>query len=170
MYQSPEQSKITQNGRLAVTISEFEAADATAVADLFYHTVHSVNAADYNEEQLNAWAPAEVLSEDWSSRFNGHLALVAFYNGELVGFADMDVPHAYLDRLYVHRDYQRCGIGTALCDALESACPAGGEIHVHASLTAEPFFFARGYRIQEKQTVQCRGVSMRNSLMIKNLA
>ena len=96
--------------------------DAAAVAALFYHTVHSVNVADYSEEQLNAWAPMEVLHEDWSRRFDDRLALVATYSDEVVGFADMDVRKHYLDRLYVHREYQRCGVGTALCDALESVC------------------------------------------------
>ena len=148
-----------------VQIRAFAEGDAAAVAALFYHTVHSVNAADYNEEQLNAWAPEEVLHEDWSRRFEGRLALVAVYAGELVGFADMDVAHSYVDRLYVHWAYQRCGIGTALCDALESA--AGATISVHASLTAEPFFTARGYRVETRQQVLCRGVSMGNCLMCK---
>lgn len=148
-------------------IRAFAERDAAEVAALFYHTVHSVNAADYNEEQLNAWAPVEVLQEDWSKRFDGRLALVAVDKGRVVGFADMDVPCAYLDRLYVHRDYQRCGVGTALCDALESACPAGAVISVHASLTAEPFFSSRGYQVKVRQTVLCRGVQMDNCLMCK---
>ncbi len=167
MYQNPVSYHAMQNSGLKVQIREFEQHDAPALATLFYHTVHRVNTADYNEEQLNAWAPAEVLSEDWSTRFAGRLALVALYGGEIVGFADMDVAHAYLDRLYVHCDYQRCGIGTALCNALEAVCPAGVEIRVHASLTAEPFFISRGYRVQARQTVQCRGVFMDNLLMAK---
>ena len=141
--------------------------DAAAVAALFYHTVHSVNAADYSEEQLNAWAPMEVLHEDWSRRFDDRLALVATYSDEVVGFADMDVRKHYLDRLYVHREYQRCGVGTALCDALESVCPSGATISVHASLTAEPFFISRGYRVKTRHKVLCRGVSMGNCLMCK---
>ena len=152
-----------------IQIRAFTEQDATAVAELFYHTVHSVNAADYNEEQLNAWAPAEVLAEDWSHRFDGRLAVVAMSSGEVVGFADMDVERCYLDRLYVHRDYQRCGVGTALCDVLESACPVGSVISVHASLTAEPFFLSRGYRLETRQQVLCRGVLMNNCLMCKTL-
>ena len=150
-----------------VHIRAFAEQDAEAVAALFYHTVHSVNAADYSEEQLNAWAPAEVMQEDWRHRFDGRLALVAVCSGVVVGFADMEVERRYLDRLYVHRDYQRCGIGTALCDALESACPAGAVISVHASLTAEPFFTARGYHVETRQKVLCRGVLMDNCLMCK---
>ena len=153
-----------------VLIRAFAERDAAEVAALFYHTVHSVNAADYSEEQLKAWAPAEVMSEDWGRRFEGRLALVAVAEGRVVGFADMDVPRAYLDRLYVHRDYQRCGIGAALCEALESACPTGVMISVHASLTAEPFFAARGYQVETRQQVLCRGVRLDNCLMCKTKA
>ena len=41
----------------------------------------------------------------------------------------------YLDRLYVHKDYQGRGVATALCDALEQAvqCEA---YTTHASITA----------------------------------
>ena len=39
------------------------------------------------------------------------------------GFADMDAD-GYLDRLYVHKDYQGRGVATALCDALEQAAQA----------------------------------------------
>lgn len=41
----------------------------------------------------------------------------------------------YLDRLYVHKDYQGRGVATALCDALEQAAQAnkkGGKPRVPA--------------------------------------
>ena len=48
----------------------------------------------------------------------------------------------YLDRLYVHKDYQRRGIASAICDALEASMP-GKPITTHASITAKPFFLQR---------------------------
>lgn len=67
-----------------------------------------------------------------------HHSLVAEEDGVTVGFADMDAD-GYLDRLYVHKDYQGRGVATALCDALEQAvqCEA---YTTHASITARPFF------------------------------
>ena len=41
----------------------------------------------------------------------------------IVGFRDMDST-GYLDRLYVHKDYQKKGIAAAICDRLASG-PAG---------------------------------------------
>lgn len=37
-------------------IRKYVSTDCKQVADLFYETVHSVNAKDYTIEQLDAWA------------------------------------------------------------------------------------------------------------------
>ena len=35
-------------------------ADLDTIERLFYETVHTVNAADYSPEQLDAWAPGQI--------------------------------------------------------------------------------------------------------------
>ena len=83
----------------------------------------------------------------------------------IVGFADMD-GSGYLDRLYVHRDFQRRGVASALCDALEAAS-AAETFTTHASRTARPFFECRGWRVVREQTVLRRGVALNNFVMEK---
>ncbi len=46
--------------------------DCKELADLFYHTVHIVNAADYTEEQLNAWATGTIDFEEWNRSLLEH--------------------------------------------------------------------------------------------------
>lgn len=99
-------------------IRPYRSADCPALAELFYETVHTVCAGDYPPEQLDAWAPGEVDLAAWDASFLAHRTLVAVEGETIVGFADMD-GSGYLDRLYVHRDFQRRGVATALCDALE---------------------------------------------------
>ena len=84
--------------------------------------------------------------------------------GIVAGFGDMDGT-GYLDRLYVHKDYQGKGIATALCDRLESAVQ--GRIVTHASVTAKPFFEKRGYRTVKEQQVERRGILLTNYVMEK---
>ena len=36
-------------------IRAYQPDDCRELAELFYHTVHTVNAGDYTEEQLDAW-------------------------------------------------------------------------------------------------------------------
>ena len=86
-------------------------------------------------------------------------------DGQIVGFGDID-PTGYLDRLYVHREFQRQGIAAAICDALEGGSEAE-EFETHASITARPFFEARGYEMIRAQKVERQGILLTNYVMRK---
>lgn len=145
----------------------YQPEDCPELAALFYHTVHTVNAKDYSLEQRNAWATGQVDLAAWNQSFLAHNTLIALNQGKIVGFGDMDQT-GFLDRLYVHKDAQRMGIATALCDALERTVSTG-TIVTHASITARPFFEARGYTVLREQQVDRRGVLLTNYVMEKRL-
>ncbi len=146
-------------------IREYQPSDCEELAQLFFNTVHTVNAEDYTKEQLCAWASGRVDLEQWNRSFLLHYTLVAVEDGKIVGFGDID-PSGYLDRLYVHKDYQRKGVASALCDRLEQA--AGDRIFSHVSITARPFFESRGYKPVKMQQVERQGVLLTNFIMEKN--
>ena len=154
-----------------IELRKYKTSDCPAIAGLFYDTVHTVNRADYTEEQVNAWAAGKVDLEAWDRSFREHDTVVAVEGKEIVGFGDMDET-GYLDRLYVHKDHQREGIATAICDALESAAvnrPGVVKITTHASITARPFFLSRGYRVMKEQQVERAGVLLTNYVMVKEM-
>ena len=146
-------------------LRRYESSDCKEVAELFYNTVHIINAKDYTKEQLDVWATQEVDLEKWNQSLQGHYSVVAVDNEIIVGFGDID-KDGYLDRLYVHADYQRKGIATAICKQLEQAVE--GKITTHASITAKPFFEKRGYRVIRKQEVERRGIFLTNFVMEKD--
>ena len=146
-------------------IREYAEENCMELIRLFFDTVHTVNAADYTPAQLDAWAPGDADEAKWNASFLGHRTLVAWQDGKIVGFADMD-DSGYLDRLYVHRDYQRWGVATALCDALEKHLP-DAEYTTHASITARPFFEKRGYLVLKEQQVRRGDVWLTNYVMKK---
>lgn len=41
-------------------IRRYEPSDCKDLAELFYNTVHSINAKDYTEEQLTVWATGNI--------------------------------------------------------------------------------------------------------------
>lgn len=104
--------------------------------------------------------------ETWDRSLREHYSLVAVEKGRIVGFGDVD-PAGYLDRLYVHRDYQRRGAASLLRGALEEAA-RGKKLVTHASITARPFFEKRGWRVVREQTVERRGVKLVNFVMVKD--
>ncbi len=80
----------------------------------------------------------------WNASFLRHRTVVAELGGQIVGFGDMDKT-GYLDRLYVHRDFQGRHIATAICDELERQSGVH-RFETYASITARPFFESRGVR------------------------
>lgn len=145
-------------------IRAYRSEDCGEIAELFYNTVHTVNAKDYTKEQLNVWATGQVDLEKWDKSFREHVTVVAVLDGIIAGFGDID-PTGYLDRLYVHKDYQRKGIASAICDRLEET--VSGNIVTHASITARPFFEKRGYRTVREQQVERQGILLTNFVMEK---
>lgn len=146
-------------------IREYKPEDCAELAALFYNTVHTVNAKHYTQEQLNAWATGKVDLESWNQSFLTHYSFVAVENGIIVGFGDIDKT-GYLDRLYVHKDYQEMGIATRLCNELEKLVQ--GNVVTHASITAKPFFEKRGYTVLKKQQVERQGIYLTNYIMEKD--
>uniref|UniRef100_UPI003FEFED2E GNAT family N-acetyltransferase n=1 Tax=Parasutterella excrementihominis TaxID=487175 RepID=UPI003FEFED2E len=112
--------------------------------------------------QRSNWAPRSRNLKDWNRDFEKHISFVAIDDRTIVGFGDIE-ENGYLDRLFVRPDYQRMGIGTAICNKLEGAVQ--GNVFTHASITAKPFFEKRGYKVIKRQTVKRRGVLLTNFVM-----
>ena len=146
-------------------IREYKPLDCKELAELFYNTVHSVNSKDYNEKQLNVWATNKMNLEEFNNSLIEHYTLVTIQDGIIVGFGDID-EKGYLDRLFVHRDYQNRGIATAICDRLEQKM-LKGKVITHSSITAKPFFEKRGYKVIKEQQVERKGVLLTNYIMEK---
>ncbi|NFN95738.1 GNAT family N-acetyltransferase [Clostridium botulinum] len=146
-------------------IREYTSADCNSLAELFYNTVHSINEKDYSEEQLNVWATGRVNFEAWNRSFLEHFTVVAVDDDVIVGFGDIDKT-GYLDRLFVHKNYQKRGVAKAICDELEKKVNTERFI-THASITARPFFEKRGYRVLKEQQVEREGIILLNYVMEK---
>ena len=114
-------------------IRKYQPSDCKELTELFYNTVHNVNARDYTKEQLNVLATGQIDLEKWNESLQEHFSVVAVDNEIIVGFGDIDKT-GYLDRLFVHSDYQRKGIATDICNQLEQAVK--GDITTHAVVSS----------------------------------
>ncbi|MGN1100074.1 MAG: GNAT family N-acetyltransferase [Christensenellales bacterium] len=139
--------------------------DCEQLIKLFFETVHTVNAGDYNEEQLNAWATGREDAREWNESLSSHYTVVCVEDDVIAGFGDID-ENGYLDRLFVGKDYQRRGIATAVCDELEGVA-RDSKITVHSSVTAKPFFVRRGYAEIAKRSAVRNGVFLPYYVMEK---
>ena len=146
-------------------LRRYRTEDLPALSRLFGETVRRVNIRDYTPAQVEAWAAGEadlLTRDDWFRRL---YTLVAEIDGQIAGYGNVD-DTGYLDHLFVRWDCQGRGVATALCDALEAAIPC--KIYTtHASITARPFFEARGYAVVQEQQVKRHGVLLTNYIMQK---
>ena len=137
--------------------------DCNAVSKLFYDTVHTVNAKDYTADQLYAWAHSEDSLQAKHKALMSQHTVIAEMDGKIVGFGSVD-KFGCLDMLFVHKDFQRQGIATAICDELEAKFSV---IKTYASVTAKPFFEKRHFTVSKQQEVERSGIKLQNFEMIK---
>ncbi len=140
--------------------------DAQQIGQFIYDTIRSINIKDYDEKQVKTWAPDPFIY----SKYDDSYAYVADINGLIVGFANL-THSGYLNRFYIHKDFQGQGIGKLLLETLENKAITLNliEMTTEASITAKPFFLAKGWVTDEQQTVVLREVSFINYKMHKCL-
>lgn len=150
------------------TIRRYVNEDCNETIQLFYETVHSVNAKDYTKAQLDAWASEEIDAEVWDESLSRCYTVVCEINGVITGFGNID-DKGYLDRIFVHKDEQRKGIASAIVHELENYATYCGiaRITTNASITAKPFFEKQGYRVLVEQQVERKNQKLTNYTMEK---
>ena len=148
-------------------LRKYRSNDCPEMLKLFYDTVHEINKKDYSSEQLDAWTSG-IIFDKWDKSFLSNNTIVAEKNGIIAGFGDMD-NNGYLDRLYVNKDYQNIGIGSAIINELEKTAVSNGVFcfTTYSSITAKPFFIKHDYRVLKENTVLKNGIEMRNYFMEK---
>ncbi|MGN0814229.1 MAG: GNAT family N-acetyltransferase [Candidatus Coproplasma sp.] len=144
-------------------IRNYKDEDCEAVSGLFYETVHTVNAKDYTKEQLFAWASDNKCLTARRSDLINQNTLIAESDGKIVGFGSID-KSGCLDLLFVHKNYQKQGVATALCAEMEKDFDV---IRTYSSVTARPFFEKRGYEVVKSQEVERSGIKLKRFEMVK---
>lgn len=142
--------------------------DLPALAELYSTTVRILGPALYTADQVRVWSasPADV------ERFRGFIlnahTLVAMVEDspEPVGFAGLE-PDGRVASLYVHANYCRRGIGSALLAALLEKAEADGltRLRTEASKFSRPVFERFGFTLDEVERGMHHGVPFMRFLM-----
>ena len=146
----------------------YEIADTEEIMKLFYDTIHEVNIHDYTQEQVAAWAPANMDIEVWIKSLGSKFTYVA-EEDKIIGFAELEA-NGHIDRFYCHKDFQRKGVGKKLLEQIELKADSLGveKLFTEASITAKPFFESQGFIVINKQEVERRGQKLINFVMEKH--
>ncbi|MBW8618972.1 MAG: GNAT family N-acetyltransferase [Hyphomicrobiales bacterium] len=109
---------------------------------------------EYSPGQIEAWVASFEDQASFTARVTAGLTLIATLDGFPAGYA-MLKGQDEIDLLYVAPGVVRRGVASALIEALEKLAVARGatKLTVKASDVARPFFSARGYEPQSRNTV-----------------
>jgi putative acetyltransferase len=144
----------------------YEARDLDGVLALFSRSVRELASRDYTPAQLAAWAPEHPDRDAWGKRLAEGGVFISERGGRLAGFARI-ADDGCFDLLYVHPEHAGQGVARDLArHVLAWARERGLErLFADVSLTAIPFFERIGFRVIEAQSVERRGVALRNFRM-----
>jgi putative acetyltransferase len=154
----------------AMHIRRFAVGDEFALFRVFFSAIHEIASRDYTQEQVNAWAPADLDQELWCDRMRGINPFVVELHGEIVGYADVQ-ENGYIDHFFVSGRHPRQGIGTLLMDRIHLEAETLGlrKLTSDVSRTAQPFFMRHGFQVVELRKPVLRGVTIPNAAMRKAL-
>lgn len=154
-----------------MTIRRFIDADAPALCEIFYRSVHEVASARYTPEQVNAWAPVVPDYTRWLDRLREYDTFVACGDAGFPVAWMMTSGEGYVDMLFAAPEAAGRGIVTHLYAVAEDAARARGiaTLTAHASFLAQPFFLKHGWRIDAHEEIERRGVLIPRAAMSKVL-
>jgi len=147
-------------------IIDYSATLARALTDLYYQSVHSIDASFYSVEQKNAWAPYPVDYQKWAARFAIKKPYILTINNEIAGFIELEAD-GHIDCAYVAPKYERRGVATKLLIHLVAVAKETGlqELYVEASEVAKPLFEKFGFIVERENKVIRKHIELVNYSM-----
>jgi len=160
------QSAHEESPSAAIRIREFRPDDASATLRIFEDAIRITALSRYTESEVTAWLGGERDVEEWSDARLAANTFIAEVDGHIAGFTDLSAT-GYVDRLFVHPDFGRRGIGAALLEYVRRLAQSKGmrQMSTHASLVARPVFEAVGFTVGYEETVERDGETLRRFFM-----
>ncbi|MGH7995040.1 MAG: GNAT family N-acetyltransferase [Opitutaceae bacterium] len=152
----------------ALLIRPYRPSDLDGVIAIFVRAIREIAARDYNQAQVDAWARPD--RNRWTQKRLDRPTWVAVVDQSLAGFTDLEAS-GHLDMMYVHPEFQRLGVATALLQSLEDTARSQGlsRIFTESSVTARPLLERRGFHVVTPQVAESGGQRFANFSMEKLL-
>ena len=143
--------------------------DVEKITQLFFDTIQNVNIRDYSQEEVDDWSSWKVDIDKWLVKMQEQYFVVAEINNKIVGFSSL-ASDGYLDFMFVHKDFQRQGIASALLTEIENKAieQKNRLIYSDVSITAKEFFENKGFLVERQQLKKSKQKELINFRMIKN--
>lgn len=149
----------------------YRSEDAAATLEVFVDAIQITASRDYSLEQVAAWArPTERNLREWDDGMIRRDSIVATVDGEVAGFSDVSAT-GYIDMMFVSPRFARRGVASELMSRVEGRARESGvrRLWADVSVTALPFFEAKGFIVEAEQHPITAGIRMTNYRMSRKL-
>lgn len=145
--------------------------DVEIISRLFRKTIKTINSKDYDPRQLQVWSSRYQDTDWWKDTMRSEYFLVAEKENHIVGFCSVNST-GLLGLMYVHKDFQGNGVGTALMTEIENYSRKLNirELVSEVSVTAKSFFEKMGFIGSKRQTREMEGIHLTNYIMRKKIS
>jgi putative acetyltransferase len=160
---------------MSICIRPIRTEEARRFLEIHHESVRGIAAKDYPASVIDRWAALPITDqalERFLSNRDDEIRLMAESDGSTEGIGALVLRHSELRACYVLPSAVRRGIGTALVVEIERIAREHGArfLQLQSSLTAEPFYAALGYVVEERgELVLGPGVPMAAVKMRKQL-
>ena len=156
---------------MSVFIRAMRSEDARRFLEIQRESVRGIAARDYPTAVIKAWAPLPITDEvveRFLSNADHEIRLIAELDGQPAGIGALVLGNSELRACYVVPGAARRGVGTAIVAEIERIAREHGLVYLRleSSLTAEPFYAALGYQVEERgELILASGVPMAAIMM-----
>jgi len=133
-----------------ILVRKAQPEDAFQMHHVHVTSVRTLCASDYTFEQIEAWVgklDPQKRRQYMTQGSHREILFVAEEKlGVIVGFSSLGINE--VNAVHVHPHYTQMGVGTLLLNAVETEARAQNmkKLKLSASITAVPFYQARGYQ------------------------
>lgn len=159
-----------------IEVRDMRREEARTFLEVHHKSVRGLAAGDYPQSVIDDWAPLPITDRDVHAFLrnpDNEIRLVALIAGTVVGIGALVAEKSELRACYVLPGLVRKGVGAAIVREIEDIARVRGVLllHLDASLMAETFYRALGYRVRARGTHErASGVTMDCVRMEKRLA
>ena len=127
--------------------------DFDSIQRIFASAIRGLAKDHYTCEQIEVWAE-RLDRESFTASIEAGKVFVAEYDGEIAGFAQIDIPTGEVGSIYVSPEYAGRGIGSEMMIFVEDLASSHGvnSLFLRASLNAVPFYKKAGF-VEEGEIV-----------------
>jgi putative acetyltransferase len=145
---------------MAITVRPMHLDEGLAYLEIVNSAIRGLAAGHYAEDIIEGWIvpPTEENLRDILLNPDGEIRLIAELDGAIAGIGALVLSGSELRACYVAPEAARRGCGSALVHEIERIARDHRltRLQLAASLNAEPFYAAHGYRVRERCVVVLR--------------